>query len=439
MRRYAQIVLLTLLVFAITGCSLQNKLTEPKKPKVDTTLEVVNPDSIRYISDITSIALEWKPVKDPRANGYNIYRVNTRELDKKLSLIAHIENRFSSHFVDTKLIPSTEYSYAITVTNKEDQESKATESIQVATLPTIEPVAFIQALSDQPRQVKVLWRPHTNPAVSHYVIEKLIPKANKSDGWKTLAKLENRYNIEYIDEELKDNTTYVYRVKARTFDGAYSKPTLGVKATTKELPIPPSEVTATTNLPKKIYIKWVKSPTKDVVKYRIYRSNFENASYSFVNEVENTTDNYTDKFELDGKKVFYKVTALDADGLETTLNTTAGMGRTLPKPKAPNVTLAQIQNGKVILNWEEGDNRAKTYIVYKKISKGFFNNKTVKFINIRGKRYEDKDIEANTKYSYSLQAVDEFNIPSKLTPEIELTLPKEVKAEPISNAPVQQQ
>lgn len=439
MIRYGQIVLLTLLVFAITGCSLKNKLTQPKKPKVDTTLETVNPSTVKYISDITSIALEWKPVSDTRANGYNVYRMNTRELDKKLTLIDTVENRFSSHYVDTGLMPSTEYSYAITVTNRDDQESKATESIQVATLPTIEPVAFIQALSEQPRQVKVLWRPHTNPSVSHYVVQKLIPQAQRTSGWKTIKKLDNRFNIEYIDKGLKDNTTYVYRIKAVTFDGAYSKPTLGVKATTKELPIPPMDIQATKDLPKKIFIKWTKSPTKDVIKYRIYRSKFENASYDMVNEVTKDTNSYTDKFEEDGRKAFYKITALDADGLESTLAVTAGMGRTLLRPKTPTITLAQIQNGKVILNWREGDDRAKAYIVYKKISKGFFNNKTVKFINIRGNRYEDKVIEPNIAYSYSVQAVDEFNIPSRLTPEIELTLPKEVKAEPISDAPVQQQ
>lgn len=438
MIKYGKISLLLLLIILSTGCSLKNKLTSPKKPKVDTTLETVKQDSIKYISDITSIALEWKPVSDPRATGYNIYRVNTRDLDKKLTLIEHVENRFSSHYVDGKLSPSTEYTYAITVTNKEEQESKATESIQVATLPTIEPVAFIQALSSQPRQVKVLWRPHTNPSVSHYVVEKLIPNGSRNLGWKPIKKLENRFNIEYIDSELKDNTTYVYRVKAVTFDGAYSKPTLGVKATTKELPIPPTDITATKHIPKKIYVKWTPSPTKDVIKYRIYRSNFENASYSYVNEVTKDVNDFTDKFNIDGKKVFYKITALDADGLETTLNVTAAMGQTLPKPKMPVITLAQIQNGKVILNWQEGDNRAKSYIVYKTISKSFFDTKTIKFINIRGNRYEDKDIEPNIEYSYSIQAVDEFNITSKITPEIELELPKEVKPEPIENTPPQQ-
>lgn len=402
MIKLSKIALLPLLVILITGCSLKNKLTDPKKPEIDTTLETVKPDSIKYISDVTSIALEWKPVSDPRATGYNIYRMNTRDLEKKLDLIDHVENRFSSHFVDSNLQPSTEYSYAITVTNKNDQESIATESIQIATLPTLDAVAFIQAISKQPRQVKVLWRPHTNPSVSHYIVEKLIPDGKSNKSWKGIKKLENRFNIEYIDSDLKDNTTYIYRVKALTFDGAYSKPTLGVKATTKELPIQPADITATQNLPKKIYVKWVPSPTKDVIKYRIYRSNFENASYSYVNEVDKNTDNYTDKFEEDGKKVFYKVTALDVDGLETTLNITAAMGQTLPKPKAPSVTLAQIQNGKVILNWTAGDDRAKSYIVYKTISKGFFDNKTIKFINIKGNRYEDKDIESNIEYSYSL-------------------------------------
>lgn len=437
MIRYIKIGFLTLLMILITGCSLKNGLSDSKKPKIDTTLEIVNPDSIKYISDITSIALEWKPVSDPRATGYNIYRMNTREIGRNLTLIKHIDNRFSSHYVDTELTPSTEYSYAITVTNKHDQESKATESIQVATLQTIDAVAFIQALSGQPRQVKVLWRPHTNPSVEYYLVEKLIPKSQNTEGWKIIKKLDNRFNIEYIDENLKDNTTYVYRVKAVTFDGAHSKPTLGVKATTKELPTQPTDITATTNLPKKILVKWAASQTKDVVKYRIYRSNYENSSYDFENEVDKNTLEYTDKFNVDGKKVFYKVTALDVDGLETSLNITAGAGQTLEKPKAPVITLAQIQNGRVVLNWKEGDDRAISYVVYKTISKGFFDNKTIKFVNITGNRYEDKDIDPNIEYSYAIQAIDQFNISSKVTPKIELALPKVVKPEPISDTPPQ--
>ena len=90
-----------------------------------------------------------------------------------------------------------------------------------------------------------------------------------------------------------------------------------------------------------------------------------------INEVSKGVNTYTDKFEEDGKKAFYKVTAIDADGLESTLGVTAGMGRTLLRPKTPTITLAQIQNGKVILNWQKGDDRAKSYIVYKKISRGF--------------------------------------------------------------------
>lgn len=437
MIKYSKIALLPLLLILITGCSLKTKLKDPNKPKIDTTLETVSPDSIKFIADITSLALEWKPVSDPRATGYNIYRMNTRDLKRDLKLIEHVENRFSSHYVDKRLTPSTEYTYAIAVTNADNQESKATESIQVATLPSLEPVAFIQALSNQPRQVKILWRPHTNPSVSDYMIEKLISNGKNNKEWKPIKKLENRFNIEYIDSELKDNTTYVYRVKAITFEGAYSKPTLGVKATTKELPVEPTDLIATRHLPKRIHIKWTPSPTKDVIKYRIYRSNFENASYTFEKEVNKNTNEYTDKFEQDGKKVFYKVTALDVDGLETSLNVTAAMGQTLPKPRVPVITLAQIQDNRVILNWKPGDNRAVSFIVYKTISRGFFNNKTLKFINIRGNRYEDKDIEPNVEYTYAIQAVDQYSISSKITPKVELVLPKEVKAEPISDTPPQ--
>jgi fibronectin type 3 domain-containing protein len=236
--------------------------------------------------------------------------------------------------------------------------------------------------------------------------------------------------------KLNDNTTYVYRVKAVTFNGAISKATLGAEATTKPRPKGAINLKATKKLPKKVHLTWEASPTKDILKYKIYRGYFENASYSEIGVVDKDVLEYIDKVEKDGKKMFYKVTAVDKDALETSLNITAVMGQTLPPPKKPKVTLAQIQDGKVILNWEAGDNRAKSYIVYKTISRNFFDNKTLKYINITDKRFEDKEIEANVKYKYTIQAIDENNIASALTPKIELELPKEEK--PVQNEPLKQ-
>ena len=47
---------LTAFLLLLSGCSSLNNLGTPAKPKVDETLEVINNESIKSISDITSIA-----------------------------------------------------------------------------------------------------------------------------------------------------------------------------------------------------------------------------------------------------------------------------------------------------------------------------------------------------------------------------------------------
>ena len=75
MKTLIKIILITYLLAFFSGCTQQN-LTQPSKPKIDETLESVNADSIKHISSMSSIALEWQGVEDSRSQGYYIYRAN---------------------------------------------------------------------------------------------------------------------------------------------------------------------------------------------------------------------------------------------------------------------------------------------------------------------------------------------------------------------------
>ena len=88
------------------------------------------------------------------------------------------------------------------------------------------------------------------------------------------------------------------------------------------------------------------------------------------------------------------------------------------------MTLAQIKENKAILNWQKGDNRAVSYIVYKTAKTGYFSIKKLKYSNINALRFEDEDIVRGVEYKYSIQAVDEFGILSLQTDESLLVLPK---------------
>lgn len=409
------------LILLVSGCAYKDKLVKIEKPKIDETLEVVDSSSIRSISDVNAVAFEWRKVDDPRVVGYNFYRANLQEDGAKLKLVDTIENRYTTHYVDTKLKANTRYVYKISSATKGDFESKTTNDYIVTTLPRIEAVSFIQAISNLPRQIKIVWRPHTNERIESYKIERSSPATSK---WKELDTIDGRLQAEYIDLDLDDNVVYNYRVIGITFDDLETLPSEIVKAQTKPLPEGILNLSATSDLPRKIDLKWKASQSSDVIRYNIYRSTSINGSFNIIKTVSSNTLEYTDFINEDGKSYFYKVSSLDKDGLESDLNINATLGSTLGKLNKPIITLAQIQGERAILNWQPGDRRAVSYIVHKTIKENFLSSKTIKIEGINALRYEDKDIVRGVSYSYAIQAVDKNGILSEITNKTELILPK---------------
>lgn len=409
------------LILLISGCSTKNGLLDDSQPKIDDTLEVINQQSVRHISDVTAIAFEWQKVDDPRVDGYNIYRANTQEDGSSLKHVAFVENKYATHYVDDDLEPNTKYVYAMSSNGAHGFESKPTSSIEVATTDRPEAVSFIQAISNLPRQIKILWRPHTNASIEYYKVERSTPQTSD---WDHLKTLDGRLESEYIDEDLKDNVVYVYRVTAYTFEHVASYPSELVRAQTKPLPEGVTSLTATTDQPRKIILNWNASTNEDIIKYNIYRNTTPDGSFDFLKSVSKDTFQFEDFINEDGKTYFYKITATDADKLESSLNNNAVMGITLPKLNKPTLTLAQIQGEKAILNWQKGDDRAVSFNVYKTIKDGFFDKKEEKITGITELRFEDNDIVRGVEYNYSIESVDQYGIVSERTNETLLVLPK---------------
>lgn len=420
MKKLMKITSSLALILLVSGCT-QNSLTTPKKPKIDETLEVVESNSIRSISDINAIAFEWKKVDDTRVVGYNFYRANLEKDGTKLKLIDSIKNRYATHYVDTEVEPNTKYVYKISSATKTDVESRTTNDYVISTLDIPEGISFIQAISDLPRQIKIVWRPHQNQRVAYYEIERTSPQTAK---WETLDKIKGRLQAEFIDEDLKDNVVYNYRVISYTFDDIATKPSEIVRAQTKALPDGINTLVASNNLPRKIKLDWQPSESTDVIKYNIYKSSSATGSFSLIKTVGSSTLLFEDFVNEDGKIFFYKVSSIDKDNLESNLNVNAVMGVSLAKVNKPIMTLAQIQGAKAILNWQPADKRTVAYNVYKTVKNGVFDKKTIKITGIKDLRFEDKDIVRGVEYNYSIQAVDEFGIVSEKTAPTQLVLPK---------------
>ena len=421
MKQLIKIVSSVLLILFVSGCTGPNGIGLGSTPDVDENLQIVDSGSLKTISDMNAVAFEWGRIDSPNANGYYIYR-SLMQKDAKLTRVATIKNKYVTHYVDENLEPDSQYLYSFSTRGENGKESRQTPVLTVATLPRLESVSYITAISDLPRQIKVLWRPHDNQRIKSYILEKTDPSTAK---WRTVATINGRLNVEYIDDDLEDNQVFSYRLYAVTFDGIKSKPSQIIKAKTKPLPKGINLLKATQDLPRKIEITWGPSETEDVTAYKIYASSSANGYYKEIAKVNADVLNYTHIVNEDGKAIFYKISSLDIDGLETDLEMfNPVMGATLAKPNKPIMTLAQIQGEKAILNWLSGDPRTVSYTINKTIQESWLKSTTSTIKGIKALRYEDPDIVRGVTYKYSIQAVDQYGITSEITKDAELVLPK---------------
>lgn len=372
--------------------------------------------TIRTLTDITSVALEWTPLYNARIQGYYIYRGLQ---GKKLERIAIIHDRYSSHYVDTKLQPNTLYVYMMSTFNKQGRESRPSPVVQAHTLPIPEAIPFVDAIDHLPREVKLIWRPHPYPKVDKYIIERSTPEEKE---WKKIATVHGRLSAEYVDRGLQDNHLYYYRIFAQTCDGILSKPSKIVKASTKPRPRIVQGLEATKNLPKKIIVTWKPNPEPDIVEYRVYKSLFEIGPYVVIAKTHDTQ--YIDLIDEDGVKRYYKVTAVDKDGLESFKQDVPAEGRTLGKPLPP-VVIDQSFDGKTLtLRWESPDHRAVRYEVRKLVYSGFFNTKEYKFTHITTPMFTDSGFVPGVTYEYTIFAIDANGIKSEASKKIVIKIPK---------------
>jgi fibronectin type 3 domain-containing protein len=412
-------------VVLFSGC--QPDLPDRQKPKIDINLPTVDSKSLKAIPDYKAIALEWQTIPDAKAKGYYIYRSNMQKDGAKFKRVAILNNKYISHYLDKGLESNSKYSYAISLKGAKGLESNPSSAVVFQTLPALESISLIETISNLPRQIKILWRPHPNPRIKEYIIEKNTPSQGK---WEKIATVKDRLNVEYIDDNLGDNEIFMYRIKAVTFDGIVSTASAISQARTKPLPNSVQEFSATKNLPRKIQLLWGRSTTPDVVLYNIYRSSSLDGSFEKIAKIPVDANMYDNIVNEDGKVYFYKITTVDKDGLESSLkDITAIMGATLGKPKMPLVTLAQIQGNKVILNWVAGDKRAVSYNIYKTTQEGWANSTQKLIPNIQALRFEDSDIVRGIEYKYSVQAVDKYGLVSQKTKESTLILPTLAKRE----------
>ena len=393
------------------GCSRSPDTPSQQASQYDASLPKI--DTMRTLPDINEIGFEWTPIHDDRVEGYYIYRVEGGNSKR----IATIKDKYVSHYVDTKLKPETTYNYRMSTYSSSKKESEPSSMVSVTTTGTIESVPFLKAITGLPSRIKLVWRPHPMDRVESYIIERSELKSNE---WKEIARIEGRLNAEYIDKDLKDNHFYRYRVKVKTYDGIISKPSDVVEATTKPLPKSVIGVGASTDLPKKIILKWEPVIQEDLSFYKIYRSSNSMMFYSYYGKT--TATEFEDLINENGTNYYYKVVAVDVDGLESPEPKNAVMGTTLAALAAPKVSSVKQEGHSVALSWV-GDEHAVKYNLTREFEEAG-STKKQNFTGIFEPHYYDTDTMPGVTYTYKITAIDKYGIASENSDAITITIPQ---------------
>ncbi|MBP5779048.1 MAG: hypothetical protein J6W17_03745, partial [Campylobacter sp.] len=216
----------------VAGCAN----TSPDTASVNANLPQVT--NVKTISGTTEIGLEWPSYAEySDVQGFQIFRAEMNGGEMKR--VAVVKDKYSTHFVDTKLAPETTYKYVVKTYGGGAVSESAPVTV-ASTTKLMDSVPFAQAIYGLPERIKIIWRPHPDLRVKSYVIER---RSLGSQSWSKRAEVNGRLSAEYIDK-VGSGQSYEYRIFVKTASGELSKPSEILQATTKNLPNGVSQVTA---------------------------------------------------------------------------------------------------------------------------------------------------------------------------------------------------
>ncbi|ELF6740043.1 fibronectin type III domain-containing protein [Campylobacter upsaliensis] len=392
MRRFHLSICLASLTLLFSACSVA-ELTTPKQTQLNESLPKVQ--SLKSISDLSNVAFEWEPLYSENIQGFYLYRSSEKE--PQMKLVATIKDKFQTHYVDTKLESGTKYQYMMKTFNEQGHFSEEGQVIEIATQPRPEPLAFVQAITNLPERIKLIWRPHTDLRVNAYIIEK---KKVEDKKFAKIGEVKNRLSAEFIDE-VKANENFLYRVSALTFDGIQSEPSEVLNSTSKALPPEITHLSASNDLNGKIMLSWDAPVYEDFSYFKIYATSSSFLPFTLLAKTDKNS--YEDIVQGAGESKQYKITMVDKDGLESPMPKKGVEGKTLGLPASPSIILAQITSEGIVLEWVDNDNRAVEYEV-----KRYGGEQNAVFKGIKEKRLRDIKALAGVEYSYEVIGIDEL-------------------------------
>ena len=291
--------------------------------------------------------LTWKAVSG--AVKYEVYR-STRQ-NSGYSLLG---TTTSTSYVNTGASTGTTYYYRVKAVNRDGMASGYSNIVSGKAKAAAPAAPSVTAGNSSTGKPRLTWK-----AVSGAVSYRIYRSESRGTGYSLLG---TTSSTSYVNTGAAAGKTYYYRVKAVNRDGMASGYSNIVSGKAKAAAPAAPSVTAGNSSTGKPRLTW--KAVSGAVSYRIYRSESRGTGYSLLGTTSSTS--YVNTGAAAGKTYYYRVKAVNRDGMASGYSNIVSGKATLPAPVL-NIGLS-VSSGKPMLAWDAVPG-ATSYRIYRSTSR----------------------------------------------------------------------
>ena len=322
---------------------------------------------------IRKVVLNWRPNLDPNVQGYAIQRKSGRGGWERIKTL---DGQDQGTYADENLEDAATYAYRVVTVNIVGTESAPSAAVTATTKGAPAPVRKLDAESKQVRKVPLTWTPVNEPEVKGYAVFR---SAGNTGPFERIAFVDGRETAQFVDvgkrdfwsegKSLADGTRYFYKVQAVNVVDVHSADSPVTGAVTKPVPTRVTGLRADQGEVKQASLRWSPNLEKDIARYEIFRGVDPASVDRKIRETPGNVHQFSDQGLEDGMKYYYRVRAVDQDGLEGQYSDTV-MSATKPLPMKPTGLRGGFEGNQIRLRWKP--NLEKDVVKYMVGLKGFF-------------------------------------------------------------------
>ncbi len=318
-----------------------------------------------------SVTLEWSE-KTKDVDGFKVYRSMS-----EVGTFTEIGVTESKQFTDTNLKHATTYYYEVRAYN-EVGESKPSSVVEVRTCQEV-PLApsNLRITLVSTDTVGITWRDNSDNEEGFKIYRK------ESNTFTPIASVTKNATT-YVDERLKSDTVYVYKVAAYNEKGVSMSVDLASTKTKEWIPTAPEKVEVMSYSASSITLEWEPTYEATVVIYRksashntcrTFKENdgvkiritLESSSgYTPIATLSYKTVKYTDENLQYNTTYYYKLRSYTKYGWSP-FSTTASVTTKNILPKAPSKLCIKLNSPKeAVITWEDNSNNEEGFKIWRK-------------------------------------------------------------------------